>query len=52
MREALLGGASWSEIAPTLLMLIPLSAASLAGGLVAFRYALRRENRLGTLGLY
>lgn len=52
MRDALLGGASWSEIAPTLLMLIPLSAASLAGGLVAFRYALRRENRLGTLGLY
>jgi ABC-2 type transport system permease protein len=52
VREALLGAAGWSEIAPDLLVLVPLSALSLVAGLVAFRIALRREKRLGTISLY
>ena len=52
MRDALLGGAGWSEIAPIVAKLAPLSALSLLLGLLSFRLALRREQRLGTLGLY
>jgi len=52
MREALLGGAGWAEIAPELLILASMSAVSLTAGVLAFRGALRREKRLGTLGLY
>ena len=52
MRSALLGGAGWSEIGPIVAKLAPLSALSLLVGLWAFRLALRREQRLGTLGLY
>ncbi len=52
LREALLGGASWSTIGPDLLLLTPLSLISLALGALAFRLALRRERRLGTLGAY
>lgn len=51
-RAALLGGASWGQVAPMLALLAPMSALTLAAGLVAFRLALRRERRLGTLGLY
>lgn len=52
MREPLLGGTGWSGMAETVLVLIPVSAVSLTLGLLAFRAALRRERRLGTLGLY
>jgi len=52
LREALLGAAGWTEIAPDLLVLAPLSTLSLLAGLVAFRIALRREKRLGTISLY
>src|SRR5262245_9512068 len=52
MRDALLGGAGLSEVAPTLGLLLPFSALSLAIGLVAFRLAVRRERGRGTLGLY
>lgn len=52
IREALLGGAGWTDLGPKLLVLTPLSALSLAIGVMAFRLALRRERRLGTLGLY
>jgi ABC-2 type transport system permease protein len=52
MRETLLGGTGWSEIAPDLLLLAPMSAVSLAVGALTFRLAVRRERRLGTLGLY
>jgi hypothetical protein len=52
MREALLGGAGWAQIAPSLLKLAPLSVLGLAAGMLAFRLALKRERRLGTLGLY
>jgi ABC-2 type transport system permease protein len=52
MRDALLGGATLADVGTTVLLLIPLSALSLAIGLGAFRLAVRRERRLGTLGLY
>ena len=52
MREALLGGAGWSESSHAILLLVPISAVSLAIGLFAFRSALARERRRGTLGLY
>jgi ABC-2 type transport system permease protein len=52
MREALLGGAGWTELAPSLIALVPMSACSLAVGVAVFRLALRRERRVGTLGLY
>lgn len=52
MREALLAGVGWSEIARDVAVLAPMSAASLLLGFAAFRLALRRERRLGTLGLY
>jgi ABC-2 type transport system permease protein len=52
MRESLLGGAAWAEIAPTLALLTPMSLAALAVGFFAFRSALARERRLGTVGLY
>jgi ABC-2 type transport system permease protein len=52
MRNALLGGAGWSEILPIVAKLVPLSALSLLIGIMAFRLALQREQRLGTLGLY
>jgi ABC-2 type transport system permease protein len=52
MREPLLGGAGWDGVGRAVLVLLPLSAASLALGAVGFRAALRRERSRGTLGLY
>jgi ABC-2 type transport system permease protein len=52
MRNALLGGAGWSEILPIVAKLVPLSALSLLIGIMAFRLALQREQRIGTVGLY
>lgn len=52
MREALLGGAGWADVAPKLLQIAPASVAAVAIGTIAFRLALRRERRLGTLGSY
>jgi ABC-2 type transport system permease protein len=52
MREALIGGAGWSDVAPALLFLVPMAILSLALGVVAFSAALARERRNGTLGLY
>jgi ABC-2 type transport system permease protein len=52
LRDALLGGADWSTIGPDILILTPLSFVSFLLGTVAFRFALRRERRLGTLGAY
>ena len=52
IRSALLSDAGWSAIGPDLALLAPLSVLSLAVGLFAFRLALRRERRLGTLGIY
>jgi ABC-2 type transport system permease protein len=52
MRSALLGGSGWAAVWSAVAILVPVSAASLAAGSVAFHWALRRERRLGTLGLY
>lgn len=52
MREPLLGGTGWAGVGASLLVLLPISALSLAAGFAAFRAALRRERRRGSLGLY
>jgi ABC-2 type transport system permease protein len=52
MREALLGGGGWEAVESGVTLLAPLSAVSLAFGLLAFRVALRRERRTGTIGHY
>lgn len=52
VREVLLGGAGWSQVGPAAAVLVPGSILSLAAGIATFRLALRRERRLGTLGLY
>ena len=52
MREPLLGGTGWDGVGKAVAVLLPLALVSLALGAVAFRSALRRERRRGTLGLY
>jgi ABC-type polysaccharide/polyol phosphate export permease len=52
MRDALLGGASFSEVAPAIAKLVPMSIGAMLLGAIAFRAALARERRNGTLGLY
>lgn len=52
MREPMLGIVSWPDTLQAVLVLTPLSVVSLAVGVLAFRLALRRERRRGTLGLY
>ena len=52
MREPLLGTVSWPDTVEAVLVLAPLAVVSLALGVFAFRLALRRERRQGTLGLY
>lgn len=52
IREALIGGAGWSELGPQILVILPLSALAVLFGAAAFRAALAREHRHGTLGLY
>jgi ABC-2 type transport system permease protein len=51
-REALIGGADWGSVASDVLILVPLAACALFAGIAAFRAALAREHRQGTLGLY
>jgi hypothetical protein len=48
----LLAGTGWDGVGRAVAVLIPLSAVSLAAGVFTFRWALRRERRQGTLGLY
>ena len=52
MRLVLLGGASWEAIIPAVRVLAPVALASIVLGVFALRAAIRRERRLGTLGLY
>ena len=52
IREALISGAHWSSVASKLAVLAPASVGSLVLGALCFRVAMRRERRLGTLGLY
>ena len=52
MREPLLGGTGWDGVGKAVAVLLPLALVSLVLGALAFRSALRRERRRGTLGLY
>jgi ABC-2 type transport system permease protein len=52
MRDALLSGSGWSEAGPAALALAPMSLFTLALGIFAFRVAVWRERRRGTIGLY
>jgi ABC-2 type transport system permease protein len=52
MREALLGGTAWSDAALAIAKLTPFATVSLVAGFWLFGLALRRERRLGSLGLY
>ena len=52
LRDALLGGTGWGSIGNDILILTPLSIASILVGTIAFKLALTRERRLGTLGAY
>jgi ABC-2 type transport system permease protein len=52
MRQPLLGGSGWAGIGGDVVVLMPLSALSLALGIATFRAGLRRERRRGSLGLY
>jgi len=52
MRSAVLGDAGWGVVPHAVLVLLPAGIVSLAVGWLAFRLALTRERRLGTLGLY
>ena len=52
MREALLGGSDWTDVWPSVMRLIPMSILAMILGAVAFRAAIARERRRGTLGLY
>jgi ABC-2 type transport system permease protein len=51
-RESLLGNPDWSAVWQVVPELVPLAAVSLVLGVFAFRLALTRERRRGTLGLY
>jgi ABC-type multidrug transport system permease subunit len=51
-RHALLGTTDWSAIWSSVLALAPWAVASLVVGTWAFRLALRRERRRGTMGMY
>jgi ABC-2 type transport system permease protein len=52
LRDALLGGTGWGSIGGDILILTPLSIVSILIGTIAFKLALTRERRLGTLGAY
>jgi ABC-2 type transport system permease protein len=51
-RNALLGNEGWSTVTLPLAVLLPAAALTLSVGAIAFRLALRRERRRGTLFLY
>lgn len=52
LRETLIGGTGWTSMGSDLMILVPVSIAAMAAGAIAFRAALARERRNGTLGLY
>jgi ABC-2 type transport system permease protein len=52
LRDTLIGGAGWHALETPSIQLLPLSIASVAAGVFFFRLFLRRERRLGSLGLY
>lgn len=52
LRECLLGGGGWADVASAARVLVPAAAISLVGGHYLFRRAMGRERRRGTVGLY
>jgi ABC-2 type transport system permease protein len=52
MRDALLGGAGWTQALQTVALITPFTIASLVCGAAMFRWAMRRERQAGTLGIY
>jgi ABC-2 type transport system permease protein len=52
MRSALIGGGGWPSLGHDLAVVSLASVASLGVGLAGFGWALARERRLGTLGMY
>jgi ABC-2 type transport system permease protein len=52
VRSALIGGTGWGDAGADLLRLTPLSIAGLTLGVLCFRWAVARERRRGTLGMY
>jgi ABC-2 type transport system permease protein len=52
MRNMLLGTAGWAEAWRVAIVLVPAAILTLVVGVYAFRVALRRERRKGTVGLY
>jgi ABC-2 type transport system permease protein len=52
LRETLIGGSGWGTVAGDVLVVAPLSAITLAAGAAAFSWAVARERRQGTLGVY
>jgi ABC-2 type transport system permease protein len=52
VRTTLIGGTGWDGVTGDLLVLVPVSCLALLAGIGAFRAALAREHRHGTLGLY
>lgn len=51
-RDVLLGNAGWSPLGEAVRVFIPLSAIAVTIGVFAFRLAMARERRKGTLGSY
>lgn len=51
-RDILLGNAGWTPVGQAVRTFIPLSAIAITIGVFAFRLAMRRERRKGTLGSY
>lgn len=52
VRSALLGGAGWAEVVPALLITFTTGVLAIAVGLTALHHSLKRERRLGTVGMY
>jgi len=51
-RDAMLGGGGWGAVWPGAGILLGYSAVTLTAGMSAFRAALGRERRRGSLGHY
>ena len=48
----MLGGTGWDGVWPAVAILAGCASVTLTGGMIAFRAALARERRRGSLGLY
>lgn len=51
-RASLIGGGGWGVVASSITVILPVAALAWILGTLAFRLAIERERRAGTLGLY